>query len=431
MKVAVLGAGRSGVAAAKLAQSLGHDVCIFDGGTPSNWTHEIKLVCASDGSEAQAYAAELAILSPGIDPETPLVQEFAKHSKELVGEIEFAWRHYRGKIIGITGTNGKTTTTELVEVIMKHAGFACVACGNYGVPMSEVVLQQPQPEVLSLELSSFQLETLKDFKADVAVWLNFAPDHMDRYRSVEEYYRAKLGIFNRTSAASWAVIRQGENLPALPCGKLYFSPEPDATADLSFDAASRKISNAQAEPQLDLAKSRLRGRHNAENLMAAALACRCMGVSFLQVQEAIADYHPPKHRCELVAAIDGVEYLNDSKATNLHALEAALRSQTTPVVLIAGGKDKGLDYSELCPLLAQKVRACVVFGQIRQQLADTFCEAVPISVAESLEQAVSLAKQLAQQGDCVLFSPGTSSFDMFSGYEQRGERFCDIVNNLK
>lgn len=431
MKIAVLGAGRSGVAAAKLALGSGHEVCVFDAAPVENWPHDIKLVDNADGSEASDFAADTAVLSPGIDPATTLVSQFAAHSAELIGEIEFAWRHYSGKIIGITGTNGKTTTTELVQAIMQQAGFDCVACGNYGVPMSEVVARAQQPQVLSLELSSFQLETLKDFKADVAVWLNFAPDHMDRYRSVEEYYRAKLGIFNRSSASSWAVMRHGEVLPALPCGKLYFSPEACEGVDLSFDVATRTIVDAAGRQVLDMNLSRLRGRHNAENLMAATLACRCMGVSYEQVQEAIKEYQPPRHRCELVSIYDGVEYLNDSKATNLHALEAALRSQTTPVVLIAGGKDKGLDYSELCDLLKEKVRACVVFGQIKQQLADTFSPAVPISIAESLEQAVSLAKQLACQGDCVLFSPGTSSFDMFSGYEQRGERFCDIVNNLK
>ncbi|BDL43187.1 hypothetical protein Abiwalacus_07610 [Akkermansia biwaensis] len=292
--------------------------------------------------------------------------------------------------------------------------------------MAEVLLRDAVPDVLALEVSSFQLETIRDFHPDVAVWLNFAPDHMDRYTAVEDYYKAKLHIFDNQTENDLAVVRFGEHLPALKALVRTFSSE-SPEADLYY---REPLVMEGDSPLLNLAGTSLSQRHNAENVMAAVLACRHLGIPAETAAEVLEEFTPPSHRCEAVRSLDGVLWLNDSKATNLHALEAALKSQNAPVVLIAGGKDKGLDYLPLRPMLKEKVRACVVFGQIADQLYDSFSPAAPTEKAADVADCVEKARLLARPGDTVLFSPGTSSFDMFTGYAQRGQAFRDAVNAL-
>ncbi len=427
LKIAVLGAGRSGKAAARLAMKHGGRVCVFDtAANIANWPADIPLHAAATPADGHAYGADLVVISPGIETDCPFVKAFGRPGVEIIGEMELACRFYTGKIIAITGTNGKTTTTSLIEKILLRAGKTAAACGNYGVPVAEVVMREEAPEVLALEVSSFQLETIRDFHPDVAIWLNFAPDHMDRYTAVQDYYRAKLHIFDNMTQADLAVIRAGEELPVLRAAVQTFSSE-SLPADLSYLEPMIKEADA---PLLSLAGTTLCQRHNAENVMAAMLACRHLGVPVATVAAVLEDFTPPGHRCEAVRTLDGVLWLNDSKATNLHALEAALKSQNSPVILIAGGKDKGLDYTPLQPLLKEKARACVVFGQITEQLYESFSPAVPTERAGTVEECVAKARALARPGDAVLFSPGTSSFDMFNSYAQRGLVFRDAVNAL-
>jgi len=368
------------------------------------------------------------VVSPGIDTSGPFVAAFSRHAREVIGEVELASRFYQGKIIGITGTNGKTTTTELVSRILAQAGHGGTACGNYGMPFSEVVMMPHPPPAVALEISSFQLETATTLRPDVAVWLNFAPDHMDRYPSVEAYRNAKLRIFENQTPRDVAVIRGGEDLPALAARVVTFSTT-DPDADWFSDGT---IIFRSGEKFLEMGRdTALRGLHNAENAMAAMAACSMLGISIATMRDALHGYAPPPHRCELVRTLDGVEYLNDSKATNLHALQSALRSQTRPVVLIAGGKDKGLDYAPLIPLLREKALAAVTFGQIARDLARLLSQAVPSEAVATLGEAVQAARSLAPRGSTVLLSPGTSSFDQFQSYEQRGNTFRDIVHQLR
>jgi len=375
-----------------------------------------------------SVVSDVLVLSPGIDTYGSYVAAFSLNAGEVIGEVELASRFYQGAIIGITGTNGKTTTTELVARILAHAGLGGTPCGNYGMPFSEVVLQAKVPAAVALELSSFQLETLSSLHPAVAVWLNFAPDHMDRYGSVHAYRAAKLRIFSNQSADDTAVIRSGEDLPALAARMVTFS-----TTDVQADWFSNgHFIRHAGQSWLDMDHdTSLRGLHNAENLMAALAACQTLGISAASMREALQGYAPPPHRCELIRTLDGVEYLNDSKATNLHALESALRSQTRPVVLIAGGKEKGLDYAPLVPLLREKALATVTFGQIARPLAALFSEAVASASVATLADAVVAARSLAPPGSSILLSPGTSSFDQFSGYEQRGNAFRDLVHQLR
>lgn len=429
-QIAILGAGRSGRAAAHLALRRGAAVTVYDtagldafGAMPA----EAELRPGATPETGRACSADLVVISPGIETGGEFAAAFANGAGELIGEIEFAARVYRGRVVGITGTNGKTTTTELVQRVLTAGGMSCEACGNYGRPLADVMLDDDPPAAVALELSSFQLETISTFRPDVAVWLNFSPDHMDRYPRVEDYRAAKLRIFENQTAEDAAVVRLGEEVGELVASRVSFSAT-EAGGD--YELRESKVRSGD-EDVLDLTVTRLRGLHNAENVMAAVAAGRALGVSYQAAAEALAGYAPPLHRCELVGTLDGVEYINDSKATNLHALESALISQDRPTVLIAGGKEKGLDYEPLLPLLADHVASVVVFGEIGEALRSLFSEVVATSAASSLEEAVELARAAARPGATVLFSPGTSSFDMFSGYEERGDAFRAAFQALK
>jgi UDP-N-acetylmuramoylalanine--D-glutamate ligase len=427
--IAVFGAGRSGIAAAALASREGAVVSLWDQGGPEVFRKVPAGIQTHPGmnkEDAENFTADLIVISPGIDTYSPLVQAFAAKAP-LIGETEFASRYYDGGIIGITGTNGKTTTTELVSRILKQAGLGGTPCGNYGAPLSEILLSPNVPAAIALELSSFQLETIEDLRPKVSIWLNFAPDHMDRYPSVEAYKKAKLRIFENQTADDTVVMRHGEDLGELIPKIITFSTE-SRVADFFSDG----ITITQGgRILLDLeAETSLRGLHNAENAMAAMAACMAYGIDPSIIPAALHGYAPPPHRCELIRTLDGVEYLNDSKATNLHALLCALRSQNRPVVLIAGGKDKGLDYSPLLTILEKQAISAVTFGQIARQLADLFNGVVRTSAVGTMEEAIHVARSLAPRGSTVLLSPGTSSFDQFAGYEQRGDTFRDLVHQL-
>jgi len=431
--VIVLGAGRSGRAAAALALREGANVTVHDSSeTISGLPAGVGHVAQASVATGESSRCDLLVISPGIDGESDFARAYANNAGKMIGEVELASWFYQGQIIAITGTNGKTTTTELVQRICTHAGLTCEACGNYGVPFAEVVLQGTPPMVAALEVSSFQLETIDTFHPDVVIWLNFSADHMDRYSTLEAYKAAKLRVFENLSADDTIVVRAGEDLSEagdIPAKSFTFSTEDDA----EFTLCDGWICFDQVK-LVDLSVSRLRGLHNAENAMAAYAACRALGVTATQANDSLRGFAPPLHRCELVRTLDGVEYINDSKATNLHALDSALRSQQRPIVLIAGGKQKGLDYSALLPRLQQTTKGIVLFGEIAGQLADRFSsltDSMPVTQACSLEDAVQRACELAEHGDTILFSPGTSSFDMFSGYEERGDCFRHIVSNLK
>lgn len=429
--VAILGVGRSGRAAAALALREGARVSAWDladsesfAGMPGS----VESHPNASEAEGRGLISDLLVVSPGIDTYGTYVAAFSENTGEVIGEVELASRYYGGRIVGITGTNGKTTTTELVERILTHAALGGTACGNYGMPFAEVVMRASPPAVVALELSSFQLETIRTLHPVVAVWLNFAADHMDRYPTVEAYRAAKLRIFENQIPEDTAVVRFGEALPALAAKVVTFSTASDSA---DWYCQGQTITHA-GETMIDMEHDTgLRGLHNAENLMAALATCEVLGVPALTMREALRGYAPPPHRCELIRTLDGVEYLNDSKATNLHALESALRSQTRPVVLIVGGKDKGLDYAPVVPLLAEKAIAVVTFGQIARPLADLFSKSVACESVSSLAAAVTTARGLAPRGATVLLSPGTSSFDQFTGYEQRGNAFRDLVHQLR
>src|SRR5437660_1612807 len=383
-------------------------------------------VVGGPAAETNRDAYDLAVLSPGIDPDSPLAQNFSSRNIEMIGELELGWQFCAVPLVAITGTNGKTTTTELVAQMLNACGQRTVACGNIGKPLSEVVRHQSKFDVLTAEVSSFQLETIKTFRPQIAVWLNFAPDHLDSYASVAEYHAAKLRIFEYQTEKEFAVVNASDYLPQIKAHRLTFSAYDDRA---DFRLADGTIC-FERTPVLRLADAKLRGSHNIENLMATLAVGHIRGLAFEQMAPPLCAYEPAPHSCEFVRTIGGVDYINDSKATNLDAAEKALQAQTKPVVLIAGGKDKGFDFQPLRDLVKKKAHTAILLGEMANRIADDWREATRCEIARSLADAVERARAAAKTGDVVLFSPGTSSFDMFKSYADRGDQFRRLVHAL-
>lgn len=434
--IAVLGAGESGEAAAALLKEEGAMITILDTAEENKLRRKIdalgplgiRVIADLAAEHESAHGRyDMAVLSPGIDPAVPLVQNFIQRRIGMIGELELAYEMCACPIIGITGTNGKTTTTQLVEKMLNACGVKTVAAGNIGPAFSARVRQSRDLDVMTLEISSFQLETIRRFHAQTAVWLGFAPDHLDRYHSLEEYYAAKIRIFANQTADDWAIVNLRDKLPELAARRITFSAYASG-GDFELQAG---VICFRHERVLAMAETKLRGLHNAENLMAALGVGFVRGLSFSEMAAPLRDYQPLPHRCEPIRVLDGVEYVNDSKGTNPDSVEKALASETRPVVLIAGGKDKGFEYDTLRELVAQKCRAVVVLGEMADRIEALWKDRVNVANAGwSLERAVQLSRDLAVPGDVVLLSPGTSSFDMFKNYADRGNQFRALVNAL-
>ena len=427
-RVVVLGAGRSGVAAANLAVARGAEVRLFDSRenpTPVNLDERVTLIGGVTPEMGKQVFSDYLVISPGIDTYGELVTAFSLNTTELMGELELGYRFYGGTCVGITGTNGKTTTTELVSHLINKLGHSAKPCGNHGQPLSELILEGA-PEFAVVEISSFQLETVSTFRSKVSLWLNLAPDHLDRYPSFDAYRAAKERIFDSLYPTDWKITRHEEGF-SFPENHLTFSAFSGAGDYYCEDGLIIR----PREPAVDLSSTRLRGLHNTENAMAALAAITCLGLEWTFPPEVLLqDYFPPSHRCELIRDLDGVSYINDSKSTNLHSLETALSAFNRPLILIVGGKEKGLNYKELKGKLAKNIKLCLTIGEIGPNLVKTFSEEVESRFCDSLDIALTEARSFAVEGDYVLFSPGTSSFDMYSSYVERGEAFRKIVEGL-
>ena len=432
--VAVLGAGLSGAAAALLLRSEGANVTVFDSAdetkllrsTLDNLRAQGVRVISGASADRNSDKFDFVVASPGINPASALGRNFWSRGTDVIGELELGWRSCETSVIAVTGTNGKTTTTEMLAQMLNQCGQKTIACGNIGKPLSEVAREKIKYDVLTVEVSSFQLETIRTFHPSIALWLNFAPDHLDRYRSVAEYRTAKLRLFENQTAGDVAIVNASENLPDLRARKITFS----AYTNWGDFRLSEGAILFQNQPVLRMNQTKLRGSHNIENLMATLAAGHARGLSFEQMVPALSAYEPQPHRCEFVRQINGVDYINDSKATNLDALEKALQSQSKPVVLIAGGKDKGFNYQPLRDLVKEKVRTTILIGEMAKQIARDWDGAVKTEFAASLADAVERAHAAAKSGEVVLFSPGTSSFDMFKSYADRGDQFRALVQAL-
>jgi len=432
--IAVLGAGLSGSAATLLLRSEGAQVTVLDSADEKNLlkstidnlrTHGVYVICGAATDEHSA-AYHMAILSPGIDPTSRLARNFSSRGIDVISELELGWRSCEIPVIAVTGTNGKTTTTELLAEMLNACGQRTIACGNIGKPLSEVAREKQPFNVLTVEVSSFQLEAIRTFRPSISLWLNFAPDHLDRYRSVADYRAAKLRIFENQTESDVAVVNAVEKLPAVRPRKISFS----AYADQADFRLSQGAIFYQDRAVLRLTDTKLRGLHNIENLMATLAAGMARGLSFEEMVPPLCAYEPRPHRCEFVREVGGVGYVNDSKATNLDALDKALRAQNKPVILIAGGKDKGFSFDPLRSLVSEKVRSTILIGEMAESIRLSWNGAVECEIANSLADAVERAHARAKPGEVVLFSPGTSSFDMFKSYGDRGDQFRALVRAL-
>jgi UDP-N-acetylmuramoylalanine--D-glutamate ligase len=432
--IAVLGAGLSGTAAALLLRSEGARVTVLDSAEEKNLlkstldnlrTQGVRLICGTAADE-DSSPYQMAVLSPGIDPASRLARNFSSRKIDIIGELELGWRSCQIPVIAVTGTNGKTTTTELLAQMLNACGQRTIACGNIGKPLSEVAREKQPFDVLTVEVSSFQLETIQTFRPSISLWLNFAPDHLDRYRSVADYHAAKLRIFENQTADDIAVVNAIEKIPGIRPRTITFS----AYSDQAEFRLSEGTIMYDGQAVLRLSDTKLRGLHNIENLMATLAAGMARGLSFQKMVSPLRRYEPQPHRCEFVRQVSGVDYINDSKATNIDAVEKALRAQTKPVILIAGGKDKGFTFDPLRSLVEEKVRSTILIGEMAESIRHSWNGAAKSEIANSLADAVERAHTIAKPGEVVLFSPGTSSFDMFKSYADRGDQFRTLVQAL-
>lgn len=428
----VLGLGHSGEAAAALLKEEGATVTVADSSDNAAVREKAaKLEAAGirvllgPAADTDKATYDVCVLSPGIDPIVPLVQNVLFKRIPIIGELELAFQECSCPCVAITGTNGKTTTTELTTAMLQGCGVRTMSSGNIGLPFATAVSQSGELDVMILETSSFQLETIKHFRPAVAVWLNLSANHLDRYKDIEEYRTAKLRIFKEQSVEDFAIVNARESLPPLAAKKLTFSAYTEEADFFLRDG----IICFRGEPVLEQSQTKLHGIHNAENLMAALAIGHALNVDFERMSNAVLGYTAPPHRCEFVRDLDGVRWINDSKATNLDAMEKAILSQGRPLVLIAGGKDKGFEFDDIAPLVKERVRSTVLIGEMKDRIAASWSN-TPSRKAATLDEAVSLARAAAESGDVVLFSPGTSSFDMFRNYGERGNQFKEAVHAL-
>lgn len=420
------------MAAARLLKKCGAIVSALDTGvSPTLEQKALDLggegITVTTGLEAAEVTADhdLVVLSPGIEEKSKLVVQARSEGAPLIGELELAYTLATSPVIAITGTNGKTTTTELTARILRGAGIDAEACGNIGTPMSELLLGKP-PGLFVAEVSSFQLETIRTFRPKVALLLNLSPNHLDRYASMEEYRSAKLRIFENQTAEDWAVIPFGEDFPGISARTITFSTT-DSRADITLSSAG--MIRYRNQDLVDMRRTRLQGPHNAANLMAAFGAGLALCADPVAMASAVSDYTPPAHRFEKVREENGVTWINDSKATNLDAMEQAIRSVKGSLILIAGGKDKGTGFGPIAQLVRERAGAAILIGEMRSRIAGEW-QPMKTHLAENLEEAVLLAASKALPGTTVLFSPGTSSYDMFRDYIERGDTFRRLVQSL-
>ena len=442
-RIVILGAGESGVGAAVLAKKEGFDVFVSDMATIRPDYKKVLVdreIAWEEGrhTDEQILTADEVIKSPGIPDKAPVILKVKDHRIPILSEIEFAGRYTRSKMICITGSNGKTTTTKLTYHIFQAAGLDVGLAGNVGNSLAWQVAEDPH-DYYVIELSSFQLDNMYDFKADVAILLNITPDHLDRYHyDFQEYVDAKFRIIRNQTANDvfiyWnddPVIRQGiakfrPKATVYPFSENY---APDVKGYVQDKKIIIETLKGNYTMERDLLS--LKGTHNLYNSLASAIAAKVSDIHDEKIRASLTDFCGVEHRLEMVTRVRGVDYINDSKATNVNSCWYALQSIQTPIILILGGTDKGNDYSEIAPLVVKKVHSLIFLGVDNHKLHDFFDGLVSQTVeAHSMEEAVSQAYQMAQKGDTVLLSPCCASFDLFENYEDRGDQFKKCVRNL-
>ena len=441
-RIVILGAGESGAGAAVLAKKEGFDVFVSDMSKIAPRYKQMldeHHILWEEGqhTEGLILSADEIIKSPGIPDTAPMIQKVIAAGIPVISEIEFAGRYTTSKMVCITGSNGKTTTTSLIYHIFKNAGYDVGLAGNIGHSLALQVAEDPHAYYV-IELSSFQLDNMYDFRANIAVLLNITPDHLDRYNfEMQNYVDAKMRITqNQTEQDAFIywnddpiIIRELKKYD-IKAVQYPFS-ELKEKGSIGYIEAGKYIIE-QPEPfNMEQEALSLTGRHNIYNSLAAGIASNIAGIKKEVIRQSLSDFPGVEHRLEKVCTVRGVHYVNDSKATNVDACWYALDSMKTKVVLIVGGKDKGNDYSPIKPLIREKCRAIVYLGADNQKLHDNFdALGLPIRDTHSMPDCVQACYELAQPGDTVLLSPCCASFDLFKNMEDRGEQFKELARNL-
>ena len=440
--VLVVGAARSGVAAARVLKGMGARVTLNDAkpeaSLPGVGTLRAEGIRVLAGGHPRHLFREtdLIVVSPGVPLSLPPLAEALAHGVPVMGELELAYRIARAPFLAVTGTNGKSTTTALVGEILREAGVGAYVGGNIGNALCADPEALVHAEVVVAEVSSFQLETVETFRPRWAALLNLTPDHLDRYESFEAYAAAKARIFRNQGPEDWLVLNQDDPRVVAMAGQArcrvaFFSRRSPVACGV-FAASGQIVSTlgGQREPILPVAALRLVGTHNLENALAAAALSLLAGCPVQAVARALARFPGLEHRMELVRELGGVRYINDSKGTNVGAVMRSLESLSGPVILIAGGLDKGSDFAPLVPLVRERVRLLVLLGAARERMARALSGAAEMAFVPSMEAAVELAARRAVPGDTVLLSPACASFDMFPDFEARGRCFKAAVHSL-
>ena len=444
-KIVILGAGESGVGTAVLALQKGYEVFVSDFGTIAE-KYEAMLLKYNipyeqkQHSEEKILEADIVMKSPGIPEKAEIVKKIRAKGIKIVSEIEFAYPFCNGKIIGITGSNGKTTTTNLVYHIFKSAGFNVGMAGNVGISFAYMVATEPK-DLYVIEISSFQLDDIYEFKCDLAILLNITPDHLDRYNyEMKNYVASKFKIANKqteTDAFIYCIDDEEtikfltENSSTILSKRYPFSIQQVLEEGAFINENKLFINILQTTFSMLTNEITIKGKHNQYNSLAAGLAARHEEIRDEVLREAFMTFKSIPHRLESVLTIQGVEYINDSKATNVNSAWYALESMEKDVIWIAGGVDKGNDYESLMPLVKKRVKALVCLGDDNLKLQSTFSGVIDVIIStNNMKDAVQSASQLADKGDAVLLSPCCASFDLFQNYEDRGDQFKECVRNL-
>lgn len=445
--IVIIGAAKSGVASARLLKSGGANVFVTDSGNiPEFWSDSLEkagIPYEAGGHSERAKAADFVVISPGVPTEAPLVQHYLNSGRAVFSEIEAASWFNSGRIIGITGSNGKTTTTAWLADMWKRAGREAKVGGNIGVAFSEFADQTGTDCDVILEISSFQLDHIDTFRPAVSAILNITPDHLNRYNNqFERYAQSKMRIMENQRPEDFFVYNFDD--PVLKHQVSGVGIRPDGPQMIPFsmlDEVSRGayVRNGtiilnldeKEEPLMKVAELGLKGSHNLGNGLAAAIVARSAEISNDSIRESLSGFEGVEHRLEQVRILNGVRYVNDSKATNINSVWFALQSFQCPVVLILGGRDKGNDYTQLSDQLREKAHTIVAIGEARDKIEEQIGDTVPYFYkTDTMEEAVALSYRQAKKGEVVLLSPACASFDMFESYEHRGEVFKSIVNKL-
>ncbi|MFP4520754.1 MAG: UDP-N-acetylmuramoyl-L-alanine--D-glutamate ligase [Fibrobacterota bacterium] len=442
-RAAVIGMARSGIAAAGLLRSRGCSVLVSDTSEVENLHDEIALLEAAGsefetgGNSSRVLEAGFIVVSPGVPLNIPVLKKASEKKIEIISEVELAFRNTSAEWIAVTGSNGKTTVTTLIGKMLEASGISAAVCGNIGVPVSEVIQKGKDDGIIVSEISSFQLEAVKSFKPGIALLLNLTPDHLDRYSDVDDYYRTKLKIFGNDENAVKGIINAED-----PVILKYLGERKEKFFGFSIEDSGMQgvfISNGafvcrrdnRLEKLMDVDRLKIKGRHNMQNAAAAFAASIMAGAKTEAAAYAAGEFTGVNHRLEYCGSIKNVDFYNDSKATNTASMETALKSFEKPVVLIAGGRDKGGDFSSLRDLVSEKCTKAVLSGEAAGTIKNAWEGAIELEFAHDMNDAVNKAFRNSSRNGVILLSPGCASFDAYKNYEERGEHFKRVFNSLR